>query len=207
MSNSVSVDDIEATLSEPGEIDLEAYAAKVRILMQDDALSLQPRVHLAVAKGYHELKSFENAIQFAEQTIALSKTAADESEAGRVREWAYLVKAECLRKLNRRFAELRMLVQYNRVVGNREDFKLQEKDLLQEYSRRIHARAIVLFPVGIVGVVVLHRLLGWFASATLYTSILLPLIVLSGWSAFHSRSFKKVCSRLMTMTFPAAADL
>lgn len=199
MSNSPSLDDIEASLSYPGEIDVAAYTAKVRAVLEDHALSLQPRIHLAVAKGYHDLKSYENGIRFADQAIALSKAAPNGSGTGRALEYAYLVKAECLRKLNRRFSELRMLVQYNRAYGNRVDFRQQENALIQEYSNRFHRMAVVLFPACIVGVVLLHRLLGWFGSALLYASILLPLILLSGWSAFHSRSFKKACSQLMGM--------
>ncbi len=197
MRSSVTVDEVEASLSQPGEVDLEAYAAKVRHVLQDGALSMQPRVHLAVAKGYHDLKGYKNAIRFAEQAIALSETAANGLEASRILEWSYLVKAECLRKLNRRFAELRMLVQYNRTYGNREDFRLQADALLQLYSTRLHAWTIIVFPICIVGVVIMHRLFGWFASPILYSSILLPFVAIASWAALHSRSFKQFSARLL----------
>lgn len=200
--------ELEASLSEPGDVSLGDYSRKVEVVLHDRSLSSLPQIHLAIAKGYHDLKAFERGIQYADRAIAISKRDGNGAHSNKVLEWSYLVKAECLRKLNKRFTELRMLAEYNRTVGGREDFRRQEATLLQEYTTRLHAKATILFPLLIVIVVALHRVLGWFDSAVLYISLLLPLIVLSAWSVLHSRSFKKSCSWLMTIgLYSANADV
>jgi hypothetical protein len=190
--------EIEESLSDPGNVSSGEYSSRVEAVLADRSLSALPQIHLAIAKGYHDLKAFERGIHHADRAIELATQAEKANHVHHVLEWSYLVKAECLRKLNRRFEEIRTLAKYNRTIGKRDDFKRQEAALLQEYTTRLNDRASILFPSLIVIIVALQSLLGWF-DPTLYVSLLLPLVVVSAWSVFHGRSFTRACGLLMTI--------
>lgn len=191
--------ELEESLSDPGAVPLGDYSSRVEAVLADRSLSALPHIHLAIAKGYHDLGAFERGIHHADSAIALARNTEEASPGHDVLDRSYLVKAECFRKLNRRFEEFRTLAKYNRTIGMREDFKRQEAALLQVYTTRLHARATILFPLLIVIVVALHRLFGWFDSSTLYVSLLLPLVLISAWPVLLNRSFKRACAWLMTI--------
>jgi hypothetical protein len=191
--------EIEESLSDPGNVSLVEYSSTVEAVLADRSLSALPQIHLAIAKGFHDLKAFERGIHHADRAITLARSAPEAMPVHHVLEWSYLVKAECARKLNRRLEEIRTLAKYNRSIGMREVFKRQETALLQEYTTRLHARSTFLFPSLIVIIVAMHRFLGLINPAALYVSLLLPLILISAWSVFFGRSFKRACAWLMTI--------
>jgi len=194
-----STDEVEAALSNPVNIAIEDYSIKVQEVLRNRNVSSLPKIHLAIAKGYHDLNEFNFGIRYAEGAILLANKMRDTNGIDKIIEWAYLVKIECLRKLNRRCTELRVLHEYNRIYGNRRDFLDQEAQLLRLYNSRIQEFISILFPSTIVLVVGLHWFFGCFDEPVSYVMILSFLIIISIWTNFYGHSFRNICSRFLQL--------